>query len=101
MILAPAPIAGRPGATMSHDHGETPRRSGPTQTGRWVFLAFVAIAAYLLIAEHRAHLSGLLYYLPFLVLLLCPLLHVFMHGLHRHHGGDHKQSGHTADKEGR
>ncbi len=53
---------------------------------RWhgVALAVLAIAGYFLIAEHRAHLSG---YLPFLLLLACPLLHAFMHGGHeRGHG---------------
>lgn len=59
---------------------------------KWVFIGFLAIAAYFVIAEHKAHLSGLLYYLPLLLLLACPLLHVFMHrghGNHRH-GGDNR-----------
>jgi hypothetical protein len=66
--------------------------NGSGGRARWVLLAFVAIAAYFLIAEHRAHLSGLLYYLPFLLLLLCPLMHIFMHRGHHRHGADH---GHT------
>ena len=61
---------------------------------KWVLLAFVAIAAYFLITEHRAHLSGLLYYLPFLLLLACPLMHLFMHGGHGDDGsgGGHKHA---------
>ncbi len=51
-------------------------RSGP------VLLAFLAIAAFFLITEHRAHLFGIL---PYLLLLACPLLHLF-HG-HGGHGG--------------
>ena len=47
--------------------------------GRWVFLGFVLIAAYFLITEHRAHVFQ---YLPFLLVLACPLMHLF-HG----HGG--------------
>lgn len=52
-------------------------------------LAFLAIAAFYLITEHTAHLLGAL---PFLLLALCPLLHLFMHGGHGgghagHHGG--------------
>jgi hypothetical protein len=47
--------------------------------------AFVAVAAYFLIAEHKAHLSALLYYLPLLLLLACPLMHLFMHGGHGRH----------------
>ena len=61
---------------------------------KWVLLAFIALAAYFLITEHRAHLSGMLYYLPFLLLLACPLMHLFMHGGHGDHGsGDgHKHA---------
>ena len=57
-------------------------------------LAFIAVAAYFLVTEHRAHLSGLLYYLPFLLLLTCPLMHLFMHGGHGGHGssGAHKDA---------
>jgi hypothetical protein len=48
------------------------------------------IAAYFLLTEHRVHLFGAL---PFVLLLLaCPLMHVFMHRGHgagpRHHGGE-------------
>ena len=50
----------------------------------WVFLAFLAIAAFFLLSEHRAHALGLL---PFVLLLLCPLLHLFMH---RGHGEGHR-----------
>ena len=48
-----------------------------------VLLAFLAIAAFFLITEHTAHVLGVL---PFLVVLLCPLLHLFLHG---RHGGGH------------
>jgi len=46
-------------------------------------LGFLAIAAFFLFTEHRAHFFGIL---PFLLLLLCPLLHLFMHGKHGGHG---------------
>ncbi|MCY7307535.1 MAG: DUF2933 domain-containing protein [Rhodoferax sp.] len=42
------------------------------------------IALYFLLTEHRAHFFGAL---PFLLLLACPLMHVFMHGGHGGHGG--------------
>jgi hypothetical protein len=45
--------------------------------------AFGAALAYLFFGEHRVHLLG---YLPFLLILLCPLLHMTMHGGHRGHG---------------
>lgn len=46
-------------------------------------VGFMAIAAFYLIAEHRAHLLG---WLPWLIILACPLLHIFMHGGHGGHG---------------
>jgi hypothetical protein len=52
---------------------------------RWVFWAFLLIAGFFLVAEHRAHL---LPYWPLLLLLLCPLLHLFHgHGGHGAHRG--------------
>tara|TARA_R110000787_G_scaffold48040_1_gene115999 strand:+ start:494 stop:733 length:240 start_codon:yes stop_codon:yes gene_type:complete len=49
--------------------------------------SFAAGLAYLLIGEHRIHLLG---WAPFLLLLLCPLLHMGMHGSHSAtHGADH------------
>jgi len=62
--------------TESHSHG------GKRQFGnasRLVFFGFVAIAAYFVIAEHRAHV---LPFLPFLLFALCPLLHFFHHAGH-------------------
>jgi hypothetical protein len=50
-------------------------------------LAIGAVAAYFLLSEHRAHIFGAL---PFLLLLACPLMHVFMHGHHGGHGGGHR-----------
>ena len=49
--------------------------------------AFLAIAAFFLWTEHRAHLFGAL---PYLLVLLCPLMHIFGHGHggHRGHGRD-------------
>lgn len=51
-----------------------------------VLVAFLAIGGALLFTEHRAHVLGLLIWLP---LLACPLMHVFMHGGHGHHHGSH------------
>jgi len=54
------------------------------RTSRWVFLGFVLIAGYFLLTEHRAHVVQ---FLPFVLLLACPLLHIF-HGHGVHGGGD-------------
>lgn len=69
-----------------------PRRPDPAATkAKWVFVGFLALAAFLLAAEHRAHLLGAL---PWLILLACPLMHLFMHGGHgrggRRHRGAHR-----------
>lgn len=50
-----------------------------------------AIAAFFLFVEHRAHIFGAL---PFLLILVCPLMHLFMHrdhGGHGHHTGADQQ----------
>ena len=52
------------------------------RTTRWVLAGFLAVAAFFLITEHWAHVLGAL---PLLLLLACPLMHLFMHhGSHNH-----------------
>ena len=74
-----------------HDHDAQPGQSNPPPFWRSKYglglAGFGAIAAYFLLSEHRAHFLGAL---PFLLLLACPLMHVFMHhghGGHGHHPG--------------
>ena len=53
-------------------------------------VVFLGVAGFFLLAEHKAHVLG---YLPFLIFLLCPLMHIFMHKGHGKHAGsesDHK-----------
>lgn len=72
---------------MQHTGHQDDRQPAPRQTwtrANIVLIAFLAIAGFYLIAEHRAHLFG---WLPFLLLLACPLLHMFMHRGHGSHGG--------------
>lgn len=61
------------------------------QTSFWfsskgvVALCAIAIIAYFLLVEHRHHLTE---WSPYLIILLCPLMHLFMHhghGKHTHH----------------
>jgi hypothetical protein len=54
-----------------------------------ILLAFLAIAAFFLIMEHRAHVFGVL---PYVLFLLCPVLHLLMHGRHRGTHTDHEAS---------
>lgn len=51
-----------------------------------VLFGFLAIAAFFLWTEHRAHLLGIL---PYLLLLACPFMHWLMHGGHGGHDGNH------------
>ncbi|OHC60728.1 MAG: hypothetical protein A3H93_11615 [Rhodocyclales bacterium RIFCSPLOWO2_02_FULL_63_24] len=67
------------------------RHEHPPLAGRAkiAWIVFAVIAAFYLWTGHRAHLLGVL---PFLLLLACPLMHLFMHGGHGHgHGHDGKQ----------
>ncbi|HSD61297.1 MAG TPA: DUF2933 domain-containing protein [Burkholderiales bacterium] len=51
----------------------------------WILVGFLAVAVFFLFTEHRAHLLG---WLPYLLLLACPLMHLFHgHGEHGDHGG--------------
>jgi len=44
-----------------------------------------------LITEHQAHVYQAL---PWLIILACPFMHIFMHGGHGGHGGhNHKDEG--------
>ena len=66
-----------------HSHQQNKR----LRVGFWVL---VAIALFYLLTEHRAHVLGVL---PYLFLLACPLMHLFMHGGHgHHHGAEHDKS---------
>ncbi len=72
---------------MESMHGSDHREDHAKPSGsraKWVFAAFAAIAALFLFTEHRAHLFGAL---PYLLLLACPLMHLFHHGGHGGHGG--------------
>ena len=60
-----------------------------------VLCGFLLIAAFFLFTEHRAHLFGIL---PFVLLLLCPILHFLMHGKHWGHQGGN--GGHTGNAGG-
>jgi hypothetical protein len=70
---------------MNHEPGRTAGGRRLKTISWWVFAGFAAIAAYFLLAEHRAHLFGVL---PYLLLAACPLLHFFHHSGHRRKEGD-------------
>ena len=77
---------------MSHNHAphQIPNHGAQKEGGFWRsryaigLLVIGAVAGYFLWTEHRAHLWQ---WWPYAILLLCPLMHVFMHGGHGGHGG--------------
>ena len=75
---------------MNHENGTNPYL-------RWAFWGFVGIAAFFLLTEHSAHVFGIL---PWLLILACPLMHVFGHHGHHGHGGHggHQQDQGSADQ---
>ena len=84
----------------AHDHSHE-KHSAEAQGSFWTSRAFLVCAAFLIIAlillwtEHLAHALG---YLPFLLILACPLMHMFMHGGHGAHGGHGRQSRSDRDR---
>lgn len=57
-------------------------RSHSFRSTLWIaFCAFALIATFLLWEEHRAHFLGAV---PYVLLMLCPLIHLFMHRGHGH-----------------
>lgn len=58
-------------------------------------LVLGAIAGFFLLTEHRAHVLGVL---PYLLILACPLMHLFMHHGHGH-GHGHEGHPHPASND--
>ena len=80
---------------MNHDYVHVQHRDADSPPPFWRsryaigLLVFGAVAVYFLLTEHRAHFFGAL---PFLLLLACPFMHLFMHGGHGGHGGGNQDS---------
>jgi hypothetical protein len=78
-----------PGPGHEQGRGERPaekfreRGNGAASASVRSLLAFGVVAVvFFLLAEHRAHTLGVL---PYLLLLACPILHLFWHGRHGGH----------------
>lgn len=73
-------------ASRDSHHGRvgevSPTRWWRTRSGL-ILCGFLLIAGFYLLTEHTAHVFGVL---PYLLLLACPLMHLFMHHGHREHG---------------
>lgn len=84
------------GGFQNHNHAE--HQSFWRSKAAVVMLGFAAVAGFFLITEHWAHLYG---WLPFLIILACPLMHIFMHhghGGHAGHGGGDDNGHHDHEK---
>ena len=70
---------------MNHDHSQHAVHPEAFWGSRYSvgLLILGVIALYFLLTEHRAHFFLAL---PFLLLLACPLMHIFMHHGHGGHG---------------
>ena len=62
-----------------------------------VLIMLVAIGVFYVVREHFSHVSP---YLPYLILLICPLMHFFGHG-HGEHGGHVDPSETNKDEKGK
>lgn len=77
---------------------ERPQSSDPGPDDRrlrWGTYAAIGILGYFLFTEHQAHV---IQFLPYLLLMACPLIHVFMHGGHGHHHRHGSGNDGAADK---
>ena len=88
---------------MHHDHSQHDDEPRSFWGSRYAIgmLVLGGVAAYFLLTEHLAHIAGIL---PYLLLLACPLMHVFMHhgGHHQHrHGGRDSEADTRASAKGR
>ena len=73
---------------MYHDPSRHATEPSPFRGSRYSIGLIVlgGIALYFLLTEHRAHFFSVL---PYLLLLACPLMHVFMHRGHGGHADGH------------
>lgn len=71
---------------MNHDHSRREPSQGPNWSGinQWLLWLGLAAAVGWLVVRHSAHLFEIL---PFLIILACPLMHLFGHGGHGGHAG--------------
>lgn len=69
---------------MDHSQHDHPPAFWKSPAGLTLLVAAL-VGGFYLITEHQTHLYGVL---PYLILLACPLMHIFMHKGHRHGRGE-------------
>jgi hypothetical protein len=86
---APAPPLSIAREVEMAEQERAPGAGWMASRSRLVLVGFLAVAAFYLLTEHTAHIYEAW---PFLLIALCPLMHLFMHGGHGGHAG-HDQPG--------
>lgn len=72
-------------STTEHDHAPASRgSSGPSRPVKTALLMVAVVGGFYLLREHWGHVAGNWVYL---LLLACPLMHLFMHHGHGGHQG--------------
>ncbi|SMH61522.1 Protein of unknown function [Azospirillum lipoferum] len=74
--------------TQDHSFHALKPLAPPPWYRTWAGLAGLGAVALAALYLSLFHVTRVLDALPFLLLLLCPLMHVFMHGGHEHGGHD-------------
>jgi hypothetical protein len=69
---------------MNQGHA-TVERNWLSSGGKIVLLIILAVIGWFLFTQHGVHLFTVL---PYLLLLACPFMHMFMHRGHGKHGND-------------
>ena len=77
--------------------GDDQQQSYLRQRQGIVLAGFLVVAGYFLWTEHEAHVRGLFPYWPWLLLLACPLMHLFMHHGHNHGKAEEVQESHDRE----
>ena len=78
---------------MEHNH-ESENHGTMNSKANIALIVFLLIGGYFLLTEHWAHLAEWFPNWPYLLLLACPLMHLFMHGGH----GGHGHNGHGSNE---
>lgn len=87
---------------MMHSHNHDDESHQNNSSKNWlmsrtglVTIGVLAILGFLIYEGHGAHLLG---FAPYLLLLACPLMHIFMHGGHQHHHHEEENNSEETDK---
>lgn len=80
---------------MAHAHHHEGRSGNGNGIQNWLLsrtgiatIVALSVLGFLVYTGHSAHLLGLL---PYLLILACPLMHIFMHGGHGGHRHDDRE----------